>query len=88
MRTFSKVSVAYVYMIWRSFLLTNVNGQMLMKWLSEQFGDDVRVFMSSLLCWKHRDLHTRLSSCMCAVNETAASVSFINRDAEHAVFIF
>ncbi len=28
------------------------------------------------------------SVCMCAVNETAQSVSFINRDAEHAGFIF
>ncbi len=31
---------------------------------------------------------TRASVCMCAVNETAQSVSFINRDAEHAGFIF
>ncbi len=29
----------------------------------------------------------RASVCMCAVNETAQSVSFINRDAEHAGFI-
>ncbi len=30
----------------------------------------------------------RASVCMCAVNETCTSVSFINRDAEHAGFIF
>ncbi len=51
-------------------------------------GDVVHVFMSS---FSEADAENTASftrsSCMCAVNETAR-LSFINRDAEHAGFIF
>ncbi len=49
-----------------------MNGQMLVKWLSEQFWDVVHVFMSSFSETADADSHcesiTR-SVCMCAVNE-------------------
>ncbi len=48
-------------------------------------GDVVHVFMSSFMLKTPRA--SRASVCMCAVNETAR-LSFINRDAEHAGFIF
>ncbi len=53
-------------------------------------GDVVHVFMSSFsetADAENTARITRASVCMCAVNETAR-LSFINRDAEHAGFIF
>ncbi len=54
-------------------------------------GDVVHVFMSSFSetadAESHRELHVRFSMYVCSKwNRT--SVSFINRDAEHAGFIF
>ncbi len=71
-------------------VLLKWNGQMLIKWLSEQFWDVVHVFMSSFsetADAENTASSTRFSMYVCSKwNRT--SVSFINRDAEHAGFIF
>ncbi len=44
------------------------------------------VYLCPHLCWKHRELHTLFMYVCSKRNRT--SVSFINKDAEHAGFIF
>ncbi len=72
MRTF-EVSVAYVYMIWRSFYS---NETVKCSWSDSpsNSGDVVHVFMSSFsetADAENTARITRASVCMCAVNETA-----------------
>ncbi len=74
-----------------TIVLLKWNGQMLMKWLSpSSSGDVVHVFMSSFSETAEAEntaSSTRFSMYVCSKwNRT--SVSFINRDAEYAGFIF
>ncbi len=84
-----KVSVAYVYMIWRSFYS---NETVKCSWSdsASSSGDVVHVLMSSFSETADAEVTasiTGFSMCVCSKwNRT--SVSFINRDAEHAGFIF
>ncbi len=73
-----------------TIVLLKWNGQMLIKWISGSSGDVVHVFMSSFsetADAENTASSTRSSMYVCSKwNRT--SVSFINRDAEHAGFIF
>ncbi len=73
-----------------TIVLLKWNGQMLMKWLKSSSGDVVHVFMSSFsetADAENTTSSTRFSMYVCS-KWNRMSVSLINKDAEHAGFIF